>query len=88
MMSFSEPIHGRLRASSILVMIGLLMEAVCLSWLRPIAFVIFVGASGLLIAAGILLFLFSLVSVPKGASSVGDDRLRRSEHSVGRSEKS
>ena len=52
----------RLQLSGILLILGLLVEALCLFWTRPLAFVIFLGAGGLLLAFGILLFLFSLVS--------------------------
>jgi len=52
----------RLQVSGILLILGLLVEALCLFWTRPLAFVIFLGAGGLLLAVGILLFLFSLVS--------------------------
>jgi hypothetical protein len=61
-MERAERIHGKLQVSGILVMLGLLVEAICLLWSRPIAFVIFASLGGLLIAAGVLFFLYSLVS--------------------------
>ena len=54
-------IHGKLQVSGILIMLGLLVEAICLLWSRPIAFVIFASLGGLLISAGVLFFLYSLV---------------------------
>jgi len=55
-------LERRLQVSGILLILGLLVEALCLFWTRPLAFVIFLGVGGLLLAVGILLFLFSLVS--------------------------
>jgi hypothetical protein len=52
----------RLQLSGILLILGLLVEALCLFWTRPLAFVLFLGVGGLLLAFGIVLFLFSLVS--------------------------
>jgi hypothetical protein len=56
-------IHRKLQMSGVLVILGLTVEAVCLLWSRPIAFIIFAGLGGLLIAAGVLFFLYSLVFV-------------------------
>ena len=42
-------------------MIGLLIEAVCLLWARPIAFVVFVVVGGLFLFAGLVVYLLSLV---------------------------
>jgi hypothetical protein len=52
----------RLQFSGILLILGLLVEALCLFWTRPIAFVLFLGVGGLLLGLGVLLFLFALVS--------------------------
>jgi RsiW-degrading membrane proteinase PrsW (M82 family) len=52
----------RLRISGALVMIGLLVEALCLVWSKPIAFVVLVCMGGAFIGLGVLLFLYSLVS--------------------------
>jgi hypothetical protein len=62
-MNHTGHMHRRLQVSGALVILGLLVEAVCLLWSRPIAFVIFAGLGGFLIAAGVLLFLYSLVFV-------------------------
>jgi hypothetical protein len=62
-MNRTDPIHPKLQVSGALVILGLLVEAVCLLWSRPIAFVIFAGLGGFLIPAGVLLFLYSLVFV-------------------------
>jgi len=56
-----NPIEKRLRIAGGLLMIGLLIEAVCLLWARPIAFVVFVVVGGLFLFAGLVVYLLSLV---------------------------
>ena len=53
----------RLQYSGILVILGLLVEVLCLLWNRPIAFVVFLGGGGLFIGLGVLAYLFALVSI-------------------------
>jgi hypothetical protein len=52
----------KLRLSGILLILGLLVEALSLCWNNAVSFVSFVVIGGLLFASGILLFLYSLVS--------------------------
>jgi len=76
-MRTGDPMNRRLRISGTLVIIGLLVEALCLVWSRPIAFVVLVCLGGALIGLGVLLFLYSLVSGPvhsTNASGVGEDK--------------
>jgi hypothetical protein len=56
-----------LRIAAILLVAGLLVELFTLNSARPTAFLVFVGVGGLLIAAGILLYLITLLRglVPK-----------------------
>jgi hypothetical protein len=56
------PMERRLRISGIMVIIGLLIEALCLAWSQPIAFVVLVCIGGALIGVGVLFFLYSLLS--------------------------
>ena len=63
-MPSAHPLEKRLQISGTLLIIGLLIEALCLLAAKPIAFVIFVAVGGLLLFAGVSLFLFSLVSTP------------------------
>ena len=67
-MRSGQLIERRLQFAGSLLMLGLLVEAISVVSTRPIAFVVFVVFSGALFAVGILLYLYSLVSV-KGASS-------------------
>jgi hypothetical protein len=53
----------RLQVAGILLIIGLVIEAICLLSAKPIAFIIFVGVGGLLIFGGVAVYLFSLISI-------------------------
>jgi hypothetical protein len=66
-MSDTTTMESRLRISGALIIVGLIVEAVCLLWTRPLAFVLFVGVGGGFLGIGILVFLYSLVS-DKGMS--------------------
>jgi len=58
-------IEKRIRISSILVLLGLLLECGTFLWKSPLAFFLFLfGACGLA-AAGIALFLVSLITVSR-----------------------
>jgi hypothetical protein len=64
-MASANPLEKRLRTAGTLLTVGLLIEAVCLLWSKPITFVIFVAVGGLLIFARMAFFLFSLASTPR-----------------------
>jgi hypothetical protein len=64
MMSSANSMEKRLQIAGVLLIIGLVIEAVCLLWARPISFVIFVALGGLFLFAGVVTFLFSVVSIP------------------------
>lgn len=63
MMPDVSPFEKRLRISGLLIILGLLVEALCLTLRGPVAFLVFLGLGGLLLFAGIALYLFSLVSI-------------------------
>ncbi len=54
----SELLTRRLRIAAVLVILGLVVELASLTWRHPTAFIFFLGAGGLLMAAGILYFLY------------------------------
>jgi len=58
-----------LRTAGILVIAGLIVEALSLVWNHPLSFVAFMGIGGLLMAAGILWYLWALVSYRPEASN-------------------
>jgi hypothetical protein len=54
----------RLRISGILIALGLLVEALSLMRVHPLAFLGFMFVGGGLLVIGIAVYLYSLVSVP------------------------
>jgi hypothetical protein len=56
-----ETLEIWLRRSAVSVMLGLVVEGVSLTWHSPSAFIVFVGLGGLLMAAGMLSFLWTIV---------------------------
>jgi hypothetical protein len=61
-------LERRLRLAGMLLIIGLLVEAICLLWARPLAFILLVCGGGLLCATGIVVFLYSLVAAGEDTS--------------------
>jgi hypothetical protein len=59
----ANPLERRLQISGVLIILGLLVEALCLAWRGPLAFLVFLGLGGLLLFAGIIVYLYSLVSI-------------------------
>jgi hypothetical protein len=57
----ANPLDKRRQLAGVCIALGLLVEALCLIWATPIAFVIFVALGGLLMFVGIVLYLSSLV---------------------------
>jgi hypothetical protein len=55
----------RLRLAGLLLGLGLLIEAATLFWPHPTAFLAFLLAGGLLVAAGTLLYLLSIAGSPQ-----------------------
>ena len=52
----------QLQVSGILLIIGLIIEALSLCWNNTLAFMSFAVVGGLFFVSGVLLFLYSLVS--------------------------
>jgi hypothetical protein len=61
-------IEKRLRLAGLLLIVGLLVEAVCLQWARPLAFILLVVVGGLLCCLGIVVYLYSLVAAGEASS--------------------
>jgi hypothetical protein len=60
-----NPMAWRLQISGTFLVIGLLIEAICLLSAKPIAFVLLVAIGGLFLFAGVTVYLFSIVSTPR-----------------------
>ena len=58
-------IEIKLRLAALLMIIGLLVELGSLFWHSPLSFVIFVSCGGTAMAAGILMFFYHIVRLPK-----------------------
>lgn len=58
------PLERRIRWAGLFIVAGLLLQLATLPWTHPLAFVFFLVVGCPLVAAGILLFLYSLVSHP------------------------
>jgi hypothetical protein len=58
-------ISKKLRISGILIILGLLVEALSLLWNHPLSFIAFVGVGGLAIFIGIVTYLLALISLEK-----------------------
>src|SRR6266566_2784623 len=61
LMLSTSPFDRKLQLCGIILILGLLVESLCLLGHGPIAFIVFAGLGGVLFAVGILLYLFSLV---------------------------
>jgi hypothetical protein len=59
-------VSKRLRLAGTLVILGLLVQGLTLLWNHPLAFLSFLGLGGLLLFSGIVIYLFALISAPKG----------------------
>jgi hypothetical protein len=57
----STKMERYLRISAVLMIVGLLIEAISLNWAHPTAFLVFMFAGGTMMGIGILIFLLSLV---------------------------
>ena len=57
-----SPIEKRLRLAGVLVCLGLIVLLLTLVRIHPLAFVVFILVGCPLVLAGILLFLYSIVS--------------------------
>jgi hypothetical protein len=60
-------LEKRRQVAGVFIVLGLVIEALCLIWSTPIAFVIFVASGGLFMFVGIALYLYSLVFHPEAA---------------------
>jgi len=55
-------LQRNLKIAGCLLIFGLLAEAMTLYWSNPTSFLFFIGVGGLLVAAGIGLYLLTIVS--------------------------
>jgi len=67
----AAPIEHRIRWSGLIIALGLIVQSCTLFWTHPLSFMAFLLIGCPLVAAGILLYLYSLASHhhPSGAES-------------------
>lgn len=58
-------IERRIRIAGILLVLGLSVELISLMWAHPVAFLLFLFIGALLMGAGLLFYLYSLVAKEK-----------------------
>jgi hypothetical protein len=68
-MATTNKMESRLRLAGIFVLLGLLVDVASLQWAHPTAFLVFAFIGGPLLFLGIVVFLYSLVSVQETGSS-------------------
>jgi len=65
-MSSADILEFRLKLSGLLLLGGLVIEAVTLFWSHPFSIMIHIFPGVVLMAAGIIFYLYSLVAPPPG----------------------
>lgn len=63
-----QVVFKKLRLAGILIALGLVTEAITLEWNHPLAFMAFLGLGVLLMAVGMVLYLWTIVSEPEPSS--------------------
>jgi hypothetical protein len=68
-MARATKMEKRLRLSGVFVLLGLIVDVASLQWAHPTAFLVFAFIGAPLLFVGIVLFLYSLVSVQETESA-------------------
>ena len=63
MIGVPRTLESGLRSAGYLIATGLLVQIGASWWHHPLAFIVFVSVAGPLVAAGVLLFLWTIASV-------------------------
>jgi len=79
----ANPLERRLQFAGILLILGLLTEAVCLFWARPLSFVVFMTVGGAFLFIGLVVYLVSLVSVKPPPETPSRSSQARDSESLG-----
>lgn len=69
-------LERRLQLAGILIILSLLVEVFSLLWNRPLAFLAYIGAGGFLLGAGVLVYLYSLVTM-NGSKPSSPERVQQ-----------
>jgi len=57
-----SPVEKRLRWAGLLIALGLAVQLATFIWIHPLAFIVFAAIGCPLVLAGVLLYLYSIVS--------------------------
>lgn len=57
----NDSLQRKLKVAAYLLIIGLAIEGITLHWAHPTSFLLFILLGGILVAAGIVTYLFALV---------------------------
>jgi hypothetical protein len=63
-MTAHNPMEKRLRIAGVFVLFGLLVELIALRWVHPAAFLILAFVGIPIMSLGIVIYLYSLISIP------------------------
>ena len=69
MQTQANSINARLRLAGVLIVAGLLAQALTLLWNHPLSFVAYMVIGGLLVAIGIVVYLLTLMNLPVGRAA-------------------
>jgi len=70
-------LERRLQVSGILLILGLLSESLCLLWARPLSFLGLVSVGGVLLFAGMVVYLVSLLAIRVSPQETAGRSLQR-----------
>jgi hypothetical protein len=62
MIENSSRLQRKLKTAAYLLIAGLLVEAITLHWAHPASFLLFISLGGILIVAGIAIYLLAIVT--------------------------
>ena len=65
----ANPLERWLQVSGVLLILGLLTEAVCLFWARPLSFLAFVTIGGAFLFFGVIVYLLALLFAKRSSKS-------------------
>jgi hypothetical protein len=65
----ARAVEKRIRIAAALLLLGVAIEALTLSVLHPLAFIAFASLGALLVAAGVIMFLLTLLGAGEAAGA-------------------
>ena len=72
----ADSINTKLRLAGILIVVGLVAQALTLLWNHPLSFVAYMVIGSLSVAIGIVVYLLTLVNLPIGKADNTEKRTK------------